>query len=127
MEEALRALLTGHAAVTALVPASRINFGKHPQGLPLPGVVINVVANGSADYSLDGPGLFDARVQIDAYGETYAQVKAVERAIRARLEGYRGGVFQMIGLLVASDRAEEVATNSPIHRVIMDYRVIYHP
>lgn len=125
MEEAFRALLTGHAPITAIVPAARINFGRHPQGAPLPGIVLNVVADGSADYSLDGPGRYDARVQVDVYAQTYNGAKTLQRAVLARLEGYRGGPFQMIALLTASDRAEEVATDSPIHRVIMDFRVIY--
>ena len=125
MEEAFRTLLTGHAPITALVPATRINFGKHPQGAPLPGIVLNVVANGSTDYSLDGAGLYDARVQVDAYADTYARVKAVQRAVQARLEGYQGGAFQMVALLVASDRAEDVAADTPIHRVIMDFRAVY--
>lgn len=125
MEEAFRALLTGHAAITALVPAARINYGKHPQGAPLPGIVINSVSDGPYDHSLDGVGRREARMQVDAYADTYAAAKAVQRAVQARLEAYRGGPFQMIGLLVASDRAEEVATDSPIHRVIMDFRVIY--
>ena len=127
MEQEFRALLTGHAPITALVPAARINFGKHPQGAALPGIVINVVSAGTTAYSLDGAGIYDARIQVDAYAETYVGVKAVERAVRARLEAYQGGPFQMIGLLVASDRAEDVSVNTPIHRVIMDFRALYHP
>ena len=93
MEEAFRALLTGHAALTAIVPAARINYGKHPQGAALPGIVLNVVSDGPYDHSLDGAGLRDARIQVDAYAITYAQAKAIQRVLTTLLDAYRGGSF----------------------------------
>jgi hypothetical protein len=125
MRAAFRTLLTTASGVTNLVPAARINFGRHPQGAALPGIVLNVVSAGAYDWSLDGPGLFDARVQVDIYAKAVAQADQVQAAVVARLDGYRGGMFQKISLLVASDRAEEVATENPLHRVMMDFRAIY--
>jgi len=125
MEEAFRALLTSASAVTALVPASRINFGKHPQGADLPGIVLNVASDGITAFTLDGASIYDARIQVDIYAKTYAAAKAVQRAVLARLEAYQGTPFQMIGLLVMSDRAEDVDTQPPLHRVIMDFRAVY--
>jgi hypothetical protein len=125
MRQAFRTLLTTASGVTNLVPAARINFGRHPQGAPLPGIVLNIVSAGAYDWSLDGPGLIDARVQVDVYAGTVKEVDEVQAAVLARLDGYKIAPFQMISLLVATDRAEEVATDSPIHRGMMDFRAIY--
>jgi hypothetical protein len=127
MKEAFRALLTSSSAVTSLVPIGRINFGKHPQGAALPGIVLNVVSDGPYDYSLDGAGIRDARVQVDIYAAHYGTMDQIQGEVIDRLDAYNGGAFQMIGLLMATDRAEEVATNSPIHRAMLDFRVIYTP
>ena len=125
MEEAFRALLTGHAALTAIVPASRINFAKHPQGADLPYIVLYVISDGAYDYSLDGAGLRDARIQVDAYAITYAQAKAIQRVLTTLLDAYGGGSFQMIALLVSSDRTEDATVDSPVHRAMMDFRAVY--
>lgn len=94
MEEAFRALLTGSAAVTAVVPASRINFGSHPQGAALPGIVLNVIDD-AEQYTYQGPDrLSRGRVQVDCYAHSYAQAKQVSRLVRTLLSGYSGGGFQ---------------------------------
>jgi hypothetical protein len=125
MEEALRALLTGSGAVTAVVPAAGINFARRPQGAALPQIVLNVISRFSPEFTLDGAGLYEARVQADCYGKTYAAAKTIERAVVARLQGYSGGAFQMIELMSVRDLPEEVAGEPLIHRVSMDFRVTY--
>jgi hypothetical protein len=96
MEEALRAILTGSSALTALVPAGRINWGAHPQGVAQPYITMMVVSD-TENMTMDGPdGLSQGRVQVDCYAPTYAMVKQVSRAVRAVLDGYRGGGFQLV-------------------------------
>ncbi|WP_172599796.1 DUF3168 domain-containing protein [Cereibacter sphaeroides] len=75
MEEALRALLLGTPAITALVDR-RVNFGAHPQGEPLPALVLTTVSDREG-LTLGGPdGLQQARVQIDCYAESYGATPA---------------------------------------------------
>ncbi|MCW1932613.1 DUF3168 domain-containing protein [Pararhodobacter zhoushanensis] len=122
MEEDLRALLTGSADVIAIAPIARINWGAHPQGMPLPGVILTVVDNAEG-LVMNGPnGLFEGRVQIDCYAETLDQAKALARAIRPVLHGYRDTNFRLVTHVATRD-SREGGANEPDrpHRVSMDF------
>ena len=122
MEEAFRALLTGSAAVVALVPASRINWGAHPQGQPLPGVVLTVVS-GAEGLTLQGPdGLSAGRVQVDCYAPSYGQAKQISRAVIAVLHGYRAGGLRLVTHVATRD-SREGGTNEAerLFRVSLDF------
>ncbi|WP_370286955.1 DUF3168 domain-containing protein [Pseudooceanicola nanhaiensis] len=95
MEQAFRDILTGDAAVAALATGG-VNWGAHPQGQPLPAVVLFLVS-GAGGHTLDGPNrLFEGRVQIDCYAQDYGTAKRLSRAVIAALDGHAGGVFQRI-------------------------------
>lgn len=120
MELALRALLQGAAAVTALAPADRINWGRHPQQTPYPGIVLNVVDDMEAQ-TYGGPdGLSQGRVQVDCYGDTYGDAKILSNAVRATLDGHRGGNFRAIFLIATRDYDETDTTDRPF-RVSLDF------
>ena len=115
MEEDLRELLLA-AAVTGLwlTPATEVNWTAHPQGTPLPGVVLNLIA-GAEGYTQEGPnGLTQSVLQIDVYGTDQAQVIGVARDVRTALSGYRGpaacGFFEGI-FLTATRSGREGGTN----------------
>lgn len=127
MEEALLALLTGSAGVTALVPAGRIVWASRV-GPTLPAIVLWTVS-ARPDYAMAGAnGLVVALVQIDCWGSTYAQAKSTARAVKAALSGHRDGVFQ--GLFVegerdsfeAGDGAPPDAAPTGFHRTSLDVR-----
>lgn len=122
MEEALYTLLTTTAAVTNLVPASRINLGEHPQGTGTPYVVLMVVGN-EEGLTQQGPdGLFEGRVQIDCYAPTYGAAKLLSRAVRGTLHGHSGGGFGLVQHVATRD-SREGGTNEAerLHRVSMDF------
>ena len=125
MEEQIRAALLASSGVTALV-AGRVNFGAHPQGEPLPALVLTTVSDVS-DHTLSAPdGTPEARVQVDAYAPTYAGAKQLSRAVRAVMDGYSGGAIQ--GAFLASARdSREGGTNEAERpfRVSMDFMVRY--
>lgn len=110
METQLRALLTGSAAVTALAPAARINWGAHPQGKPLPYIVLAVVSE-VPQHTLGGTvNLRQNRVQVDCYADSYAAAHGLAAAVIGALDGYRGGQFQ--GVFHAGTRdSREGGTN----------------
>jgi hypothetical protein len=122
MEEAFRTALTSFGAVTALVPAARINWGAHPQGVALPGVVLSVASN-SEGLTQQGPdGLFDGRVQADCYAMSYAEAKAASRAIILRLHGYRGNGFGLVRHVATRDSREGGANEAERpYRVSLDF------
>lgn len=124
MEEALRAILAGSASVTALT-GTRIDWGMRPQGQSMPAIALTNVNDGAIDHSQDGPGLSQARVQIDCYGGTYAAAKTTARAVRTLLDGYRGGMFQGAFLAGARDLSEGEG-ETRVHRVSMDFIITYN-
>ncbi|MEA5163099.1 DUF3168 domain-containing protein, partial [Cereibacter johrii] len=90
MEEDLRALLLGAPAITELV-GPRVNFGRHPQGEPLPALVLSTISDREG-LTLSGPdGLQRARVQIDCWAASYGEAKRLSRAVRDLLHGHAGG------------------------------------
>lgn len=124
MEEALRTLLRGNAAVAALV-GSRVDWGMRPQGSSLPAICLTIVSDAPVDHSLDGPGVSQARVQIDCFGVTYGSAKDTARAVRRLLDAYSGGLFLGVFMAGARDLPEEDGV-STIHAVSMDFLVNYH-
>lgn len=96
MEEEFRALLTGSAAVTAIAPSDRINFGEHPQGAALPALVMNTISDFEG-LTMQGPdGLSEGRVQVDCYAATYPEAKGLSRAVRDVFHGLRAGGFRLV-------------------------------
>lgn len=80
--------MKGHAPLTALV-GQRIYPLTRPQGAQSPSITVTRIS-GNPVYSDEGEaGIQQLRVQIDAWGTTYAQVKSTTEAVRARLSGTR--------------------------------------
>lgn len=120
MEEQFWALLSGSAAVTALVPSARIVWGVLPQGSNLPGVVLNVISNQDAPHLSDTDGLWRGRVQVDCYGLSYASAKLTARAVIEKLNGYADTNFRGVFLDANRDDHEAGATDRPF-RVSLDF------
>lgn len=81
--------LLAQSGVTALV-ADRIHFGKAPQDVASPYIVISKIS-GPREKSHDGPvGLAHPRFQLSAFAITYGVAKAVIAALQAALDGYKG-------------------------------------
>lgn len=124
MEEDLHALLLAAASVTALVGPASINWRRHPQGRPLPAIVLRVI-NDRPDYALsDTTDRSVARVQIDCWALSYAEAKAVSRAVLAVLSGYHDATFHRVWLLGARDTQDPEAQGDPAG-VSMDFEIDY--
>lgn len=91
VEEGLFALLTGTAAVGAIV-GDKVYPIEVPQGARPPWVVYFRVS-GPRVRSLDGPsGLAQPRFQVECQGATADQARGLANAVRRALDGYRGTV-----------------------------------
>jgi hypothetical protein len=122
MEEAFLALLAASSGVTSHVPASRINWGSHPQGTGSPYIVLTVISDNEG-LTYTGPdGLSQGRVQVDCYAPDYAGAKLASRAVRILLHGYRGNGFQLIEHAGSRD-SREGGTNEAerLHRTSLDF------
>ena len=101
MEELLLARIKGATAVAALA-ATRVNWNLRPQNGSLPAVTLKVIS-APGDYTLAGPsGLIQARVQIDSWGTSYGSARALQRAVRACVDGWKSGAI--LGVFVDSER-----------------------
>lgn len=125
MEDALRALLVGDVAVTALV-GQRVYWGTIPQGSAAPSVAMYVITRLSS-YTMQGSdGLEESRIQIDVRDTELARAWQVRDAIKSLISGYRGTVqgIALQGLFLVSERQrfESIGSES-FHTVSMDVQV----
>ncbi|KQI66966.1 hypothetical protein AN189_18090 [Loktanella sp. 3ANDIMAR09] len=121
MEEELRALLLGDAGVAGFV-GRRVNFVRHPQGLPFPAIVLNVV--GSIEpVDMDGAiGAGTGRVQVDCYADDFTDAKHLSRAVLALLNGYDGQRLMSLAHAGSRDGSEAGAAGATgPFRVSMDF------
>ncbi|WP_121062206.1 tail completion protein gp17 [Chachezhania antarctica] len=95
MEEELRTVLMGSAAVTALAIGG-VHWVERPQGGALPALVLHLVGGGEGATLAGGDGLEVCRVQVDAWGVTPGEAIRLRRAVTGLLHGYAGGGFRGI-------------------------------
>jgi hypothetical protein len=83
---AVRDVLVASGAVTALVPADRIEPIRRTQSIAVPAIVLQRISVTPQNH-LRGNGGLDANlVQLDVYASTYSTTRAVADAARAALE-----------------------------------------
>lgn len=123
MEEAFRALLIGHAPLTALV-AQRIVWSHLPQKTTRPAIVLYRIA-GSPGLTMQGSdGLTGATVQIDVQALSVTSMWAIRDSLVSLLHGYSDATFQLIRQ-VSEDQDSDVLTGSDklVHRARLDFNV----
>lgn len=126
MEEAFIHLLLSDASVQAVL-AQRINWTVGPQsGSAYPRATLQR-ASSQSDYHSQGSSKYrQVRVQMDIYGETFVSAQLAARAVKRRLSGYRGGIFQ--GIFLDSERdlpAADAGDVTRLFRVSSDYIIHY--
>ncbi|MEF2551991.1 DUF3168 domain-containing protein [Aurantimonas sp. A2-1-M11] len=128
MEEALTGYLLATAGLTALVD-NRVNWNARPQASATPSVVLTRVG-GTPDYTMAGAsGLVASRIQIDAWGKTFASAIGVSRAVKTALSGVATTVsgVRLQGSFIESERQsyEQGSGGEWFHRVSLDF-IIWH-
>lgn len=92
MEEALTALLLGHAPLAAEL-GTRIHWRMQPRkGTAFPYLNLSVISDPRSYHMGGETALRQTRVQADVWAETYSEAKAIVRLLTspAFLSGYRG-------------------------------------
>ena len=115
MEEHLYSLLSGAVSFP-------VAWGTLGSGTSTPRASI-YRTSGVRDMKLDGLGLMETRVQIDCYGQTYAEAIGASRDVRAAVEGYRGGPIQGAFLEAVRDGFEDDA--ELLHRVSLTFSITH--
>lgn len=125
MESSFRALLTGDAALTALVGA-RIYWNAIPQNAADPCVVMYRVAGGPGIHMQGSDGLTNATVQIDVRATKVTDMWAVRDAIVVNLHGFKGdqGGIRFRGIFLSTERqSSEKPGETLYHRTSLDFDV----
>ncbi len=122
---ALRARLLAAAPVTALV-AQRVYWVERPQASALPAVTLQTISDTRPQHMTNFDGLDVARVQVDVWGLSYSQVKAIAESVinavvaQATSNGIR---FDRAFIDSIRDLGERTETQF-IHRTSID--MIFH-
>lgn len=137
MDEALRDLLLGTAAITAIV-ARRVDWGVRPQGDALPAITLDRIS-GVPQMNMAGPSGWDLdRIQIDSWARTYKVAKDISLLIAGSpsptrpagvLVGYRGDHLGMrLRTFIVGRRSDSDSDNKgPVHCTSVDVMVWHTP
>lgn len=91
IELAIVARLTGWPDLKAMI-GDRVYPLRAPQNATAPFIIYQRVTGPRLRSLLGGSGMANPRMQIDSYGLTYAQAKAVAKQVRLALDNFRGTV-----------------------------------
>lgn len=126
MEEALRTCLAANSGLVALV-AQSIQWDVREA---LPSLALHLI-DAPPDYHLKGAsGLVQARVQMDCWGRTFIEAKAVGDAAVAALPAIRqviGGIRFQGCTVLDTERGRFGDAPNIFHRTRIDVRVSFSP
>ena len=138
MEIAVIQRLLADAAVAAIA-GDRVFPGRLPQGIALPGVVLQTI-NSMPHYADEGEIRYvESRVQLDCWASTYGASKQLARAVKASLSPVdlapgapvfvgAGVEFQFIELNGERDLPESGSNNAEyFFRVSLDFTLWHSP
>lgn len=123
MDEALYALLTSNAPITARV-AGRIYWGIAAQGITGPTLVLNVISGADAPHLTGTDGFWRYRVQIDCYAPDRPAARLLSRDVINLLNGHTGGWFNAVFLDTVREDFEDAAAGRP-SRISLDFNIIW--
>lgn len=118
-------ILKTDASISALL-GERIYPGRLPQDIHLPAICVTQLGDDHG-YTQQGPEHFvRALVQIDCYGEQYAQAILAAEYTQASIDGYKGNwETSRIGGVFLQDVRDDYEVDIKVYRVSHDY-VVWH-
>ena len=128
IEQGIEKRLLADAAVSALI-GTRMYPLVLPEQCSYPALTYQLISSPET-YTNDGPlGEVRARIQIDAWGKRYAQVKAVSKAVRASLNGFVGTLTDPdeteVLEIECDDASDGFDAPGSLYRCQSDWIVIY--
>jgi hypothetical protein len=127
MKRDLLNMLLDHADLSVLVDR-RINITRRVQGEGFPAVILSGVSAEKTQLQKCTSEVKGESVQLDIYGESYAEVFAVAEVIDALLDSFRGqfGDTFFCGVFFEARRdGYDDGAADELHRISIDYRVTY--
>ncbi|MFN3312933.1 MAG: DUF3168 domain-containing protein [Hyphomonas sp.] len=123
MKRELMALLIGAPDLAALAPGG-INWSLHPADVGAAYLVLSQISMTPRRSNTARSQPTRYRVQIDGYAPSALEAEELGRAVVATLDGHHADPFPGIFLIGASDMVEGDADH-PIHRLSMDFTIIF--
>lgn len=119
----LIAYLLTQTSLTSLI-SNRIYPINLPEGVTLPAVVYRETGDNSDDALQAAPTLERPIIEFEAQGATYAEVRAIIRAITATLKNYSGAVGTCnIGGVLKGDYAEDFDPDKKIYWASREFEI----
>lgn len=115
MEEHIDALLVAELSFP-------FAWGELGDGVSLPRAVLTRVS-GAAEFTLDGPGLTEGRLQVDCYGRSFGEALDASREVKTALQGYKGG--PVAGVFLMAQRDANDADTELLQRVSLTFSITY--
>lgn len=128
MESALRNFIISDTAVAALV-GSRMYPGRLPQAATFPAITYSTVSV-VRGHNMQGPeGMPFTRLQLDMWGESFSDARAVAEAVRLRLDGFAGDIgsppsVTIVGAFYETERTEGFEPEPDLYRISVDYQIV---
>ncbi len=132
-EEGLRTRILAGGARAFI--AERAYPQKAPQNAPRPYIVFRRISGSPERHMRGAAALAQARIQVEAYADTYGTAKAVGDAVRTTLDGFKGdvavsgGTFFVRHLSLQNDTDDFIApqdgSDGGVHVVIQDWLIFY--
>lgn len=123
LESALRAQLLADATVSGLI-GTRLYPVVLPEGVQLPAVTYQRVSRTPAR-DLGGVAYTQSRIQVDCWGRSYGDAKAVAHAVRAAAgrPGAQGDVRIMLG--TTAGEMDSYEPDTQLYRVSVDLLMVH--
>jgi len=124
IESKIRAILAATSAVTAIT-STRIYVGILPQGATFPALTIQPITYNADNHLTDAGDLQWDRIQIDAWGTTYAATDALYQAAVNALNGnsFSGTGYRIGSVIVQIGGGYRYESSVNIHRRYFDIGV----
>lgn len=125
----INALLTADAAVTALVPATRIGAGVLPARTTLPAIGLAIISK--VDRNIASPAakvVVTERIQVTVMANDYPAKQALLAAVRKACRDQHGTIATFAGVAVLTDGAGpdfQSEGGSGIYLQSQDFKVTY--
>lgn len=106
VNEAIDSILSGEAAITAIVPSDSISVGRRQPNAPLPAITFELIT-GRPEEEKGSPTLERLFYEISTYHEISRDATTAANAIKAKLQRFSGTVLGVVIDLVFFDNQRE--------------------